>query len=69
MPKTPRKTRAVSITLPIELDDFLNKAVQATRVKGQPITKSYLITQVLTLSIMENKALSEEQKEHIDSKA
>lgn len=69
MPKTPRKTRAVCITLPIELDDFLNKAVQSTRLKGQPITKSYLITQVLTLSIMESKEWSDNQKEHIDSKA
>ena len=66
MPRTPRKTRAVCITLPIELDDFLNKAVQSTRVKGQPITKSYLITQVLTLSIMESKAWSDERKEQSD---
>ena len=66
MPRTPRKTRAVCITLPIELDDFLDKAVQSARVKGQPITKSYLITQVLTLSIMETKAWSDEKKEQSD---
>ena len=69
MPKTPRKTRAVCVTLPIELDDFLNKAIQSAKDKGQEITKSYLITQVLTLSIMDSKAWSDEQKEHLDSKA
>ena len=70
MPKTPRKTRQVCISLPIELDDFLDTAVESARSKGQAITKSYLIAQVLTLSIFESRQWSEEnkQREQSDSK-
>lgn len=69
MPKTPKKTRAICITLPIPLDEFLDKAVKAANERGEHLTKSSLITHVLTLSIIESQKWSEEQKEHIDSKA
>ena len=53
MPKTPKKTRSVCITLPIEMDDFLNKVVASESSKKAGLTKSSLITSIIELSIAE----------------
>ena len=61
MPKTEKKMRSISITIPIELDDFLNEVVKATNNHGEHLTKSSLITQVLAVSIYEAKTWMEEK--------
>ena len=56
MPKTQRKTRTISITIPIGLDEFLIRIVAQANKEGQPLTKSALIT----LMLEEHISLSKE---------
>ena len=63
MPKTAKKTRTISITLPIELDDWINKVIESTNKAGGKLTKSALISQVLELSIIEARMAYEESKD------
>lgn len=63
MPKTEVKTRVVSISLPIEVDDFLNLAVKAHNEKYKDsLTKSRLVSVVLAHSISEFTAMNEQEK-------
>lgn len=69
MPKTEVKTRVVSISLPIEVDDFLNLAVKAHNEKNDnKITKSRLVSVVLAHSISEFTAMMNEQEKTEDKK-
>ena len=51
MPKTQRKTKTISISLPIELDNFLNKVVESEMSKKACLTKSALITMIIEMNI------------------
>ena len=63
MPKTPKKMRSISITIPKELDDFLNRVVEVSRNNGEHLTKSSLITQVIALSLYDAKSWMEEKSQ------
>ena len=62
MPKTAKKTRSVCISLPIEMDDFLNKVVEAESSKKVGLTKSSLITSILEVSIAEFQMTQQEKQ-------
>ena len=69
MPKTEVKTRVVSISLPIEVDDFLNLAVKSYNEKNvNKITKSRLVSVVLAHSISKFNAMMNEQEKTDDKK-
>ena len=65
MPKTEVKTKSVSISIPIKLNDFLDRIVAKANNEGQPLTKSALIT----LMLEEHISLSKEVLDKPDSKA
>lgn len=62
MPKTAKKTRSVCISLPIEMDDFLNKIVKAESSKKVGLTKSSLITSIIEVSIAEFQRNQQEKQ-------
>ena len=63
MPKTEVKTRVISISLPIEVDDFLNLAVKAYNEKYKDsLTKSRLVSVILANSISEFENMMKAQE-------
>ena len=63
MPKTEVKTRVISISLPIEVDDFLNLAVKAHNEKYKDsLTKSRLVSVILANSISEFENMMKAQE-------
>ena len=65
MPKTEVKTKTISISIPIELNNFLDRIVVKANNEGQPLTKSALIKFMLE----EHIKVSREVLEKPDSKA
>ena len=65
MPKTAVKTKTISISIPIGLDEFLSRIVKKANEEGQPLTKSALIT----LMLNEHISLSKEVLDKPDSQA
>ena len=55
MPKTAVKTKTISISIPIGLDEFLTRIVKKANEEGQPLTKSALITLMLEEHISVSK--------------
>ena len=64
MPKTEVKTISVCISLPIKLNEFLDRIVAKANQEGQPLTKSALIK----LMLEEHISLSKEVLDKPDSK-
>ena len=65
MPKTAIKTKTISISIPIELNDFLDRIVVKANKEEQPLTKSALIKFMLE----EHIKMSREVLENPDFKA
>ena len=55
MPKTQKKTKTISISIPLGLDEFLSRIVAQANKEGQPLTKSALITLMLEEHIRVSK--------------
>lgn len=57
MPKTQVKTKTISISIPLGLDEFLTRIVKKANQEGQPLTKSALITLMLEEHIKVSKEI------------
>lgn len=65
MPKTSIKTKSICISIPIGLNEFLDRIVKQANQEGQPLTKSALIT----LMLEEHISVAKEVLDKPDSKA
>ena len=61
------KTRVVSVSLPNELDDYLNLILDNLSKEGHKITKSKFITTILYSFV--SSTIKEAEENKIDSKA
>ena len=51
MAKREIKNKTISISIPIKLDEFLDRCVESCIKRGEPMNKSQLITMIITASI------------------